>query len=1220
MKRFTAILATVLLSGMAAFAQVPGPQIPLTGSIGVPGSSAVLGYFPVSFTSDANHTLTPTEWANHVLLVTSTVSLTATRNLIAPNNFGQDMIVQNKTTGGQSIQVISSSGTGVTIPNGQSAEVFFDGTNYAANSSGAGISGSGTTGTVPIWTGSTALGDSPIDLGVTLANNLTIQPPNNDSIQVLSTGAGTTTITAGSGIDINSSTGNVRLESVASGGTVQVVTDGNAQNMSFPSPGFVGTVGVLEGSTTATHCINVASDGVGIQDSGTPCTPPAGSNIGDRLVWNGTSYVPRYPQINSATNIIDIGDSNCNPGLGNTVRSRSFCNVINNTIGSTVVKNEGISGATVADMFIGTLYGNTNDVNTQPCFSSNLWVESFGTNNASRQTTAPAVQTAYLQESMGVVVATGLCSPAFIVPQTTGVTVTGTSSIQTFRNATQWLNLTSAGATVSFSITTDGYPIYLMTMANETDTGTQSATIDGASSPAVDSITNTSVLANTLFGGTDINNSFFSTQTPMLQRYPVAAGTHTVTFTCITPGTNGCGFFNASTKTVGSLPAPYIEPTVLLYGVIPQESNGEAANTAAFNALNQQTATVLQGDGLNVYFGDIYNTFENNLSTFLGATDQATATGTTLTDASITAGSFVVTSPSHTFGVKDIGKDIYIEGAGAAGATLYATIVPGSVSFGNTATLSVAATMPVTSATAFVGWLGQICPASQNPGLHMTDCGSLYMAKTGLSLVQAVSAPPPLSLNLNAGQAYNINGLNVASVLTTGLPNPSLLVANLTAGPYGMRLGGNGTNSFLDLFVPNSNSNGVRLCNGATLTSASLNCTFISGRIQNTSTVPINLAGEQVNSIVATTGNVYGSPITAPLQTVINNATTSSLSDLLLPAGGLESAIQTISGVGMTPGNYTVNASSGAAQALFVVMNATTVVISRITMTGAGYSTSSPPTFTIPTGTTQPVFAGAVVSPAGGQRYTFKRSDSSANTVIVDSGAGTLNGVTGGTVSLTQNQAVTVWYDATTGWHTESLYQANSAPTGLSGMTVSQVPIAATATTVTSSKAIAGAGAGLTSGPTTATATDVPVFTSTTGGLVDSGISVSSLCQTSGTNCPASSSYSLGGTLSNSNVVVGAGAGTGATASLTGQDGNHLLQITTGLAPNNTALYATVNFTASRGRVTFCTLYPASQSSISLVGTSTLFLSSSATTQYLASIVGLPLAASTLYEWNVSCP
>lgn len=130
MNRFIATLATVLLSGMAAFAQVPGPQIPLTGSIGVPGSSAVLGYFPVSFTSDANHTLTPTEWANHVLLVTSTVSLTATRNLIAPNNFGQDLIVQNGTTGGQSLQVIASSGVGVTIPNGQSAEVFFDGTNY----------------------------------------------------------------------------------------------------------------------------------------------------------------------------------------------------------------------------------------------------------------------------------------------------------------------------------------------------------------------------------------------------------------------------------------------------------------------------------------------------------------------------------------------------------------------------------------------------------------------------------------------------------------------------------------------------------------------------------------------------------------------------------------------------------------------------------------------------------------------------------------------------------------------------------------------------------------------------------------------------------------------------------------------------------------------------------------------------------------------------------
>lgn len=76
---------------------------------------------------------------------------------------------------------------------------------------------------------------------------------------------------------------------------------------------------------------------------------------------------------------------------------------------------------------------------------------------------------------------------------------------------------------------------------------------------------------------------------------------------------------------------------------------------------------------------------------------------------------------------------------------------------------------------------------------------------------------------------------------------------------------------------------------------------------------------------------------------------------------------------------------------------------------------------------------------------------------------------------------------------------------GLSGMTSGQVGIAGGASTITSSKALAGAGPGIVTGPTTATANHVPVYTSTTGGQVDSGISISGLCQTSGTNCPSAS-------------------------------------------------------------------------------------------------------------------
>ena len=130
------ISALVLaLAPFSASAQVTGPSIPLTGSIGVPGSAAILGGGTLQLSADANHTLSAAEYATHFLQVTSSVSLTATRNLVGPANQGQDICLENATTGGQSLQVIAASGTGVTIPNGATTCVFFDGTNYVTNAS-----------------------------------------------------------------------------------------------------------------------------------------------------------------------------------------------------------------------------------------------------------------------------------------------------------------------------------------------------------------------------------------------------------------------------------------------------------------------------------------------------------------------------------------------------------------------------------------------------------------------------------------------------------------------------------------------------------------------------------------------------------------------------------------------------------------------------------------------------------------------------------------------------------------------------------------------------------------------------------------------------------------------------------------------------------------------------------------------------------------------------
>jgi len=104
-------------------------------NLGTALEQAVIGYGTVDYVSDANLTIsiTNTNAAQParalVLNVTSGFgSLTATRELVVPT-IQKQYIVQNNTTGGQSITVKTSAGTGITVPNGRKAHLYVDGTN-----------------------------------------------------------------------------------------------------------------------------------------------------------------------------------------------------------------------------------------------------------------------------------------------------------------------------------------------------------------------------------------------------------------------------------------------------------------------------------------------------------------------------------------------------------------------------------------------------------------------------------------------------------------------------------------------------------------------------------------------------------------------------------------------------------------------------------------------------------------------------------------------------------------------------------------------------------------------------------------------------------------------------------------------------------------------------------------------------------------------------------
>ena len=150
-----------------------------------------LGFGTKNMAADSNTTFTmsdgiPDQVRSMHLKITSGVALTATREVtLGPNTVSKFWIIENATTGGQSITIKQGSGTTVTIANGDNKAVYSDGIGAGANvkDSFDGISiGSGKFASLNATTANidggtidgAALGGSSAITALTLSGNLNV--------------------------------------------------------------------------------------------------------------------------------------------------------------------------------------------------------------------------------------------------------------------------------------------------------------------------------------------------------------------------------------------------------------------------------------------------------------------------------------------------------------------------------------------------------------------------------------------------------------------------------------------------------------------------------------------------------------------------------------------------------------------------------------------------------------------------------------------------------------------------------------------------------------------------------------------------------------------------------------------------------------------------------------------------------------------------------------
>lgn len=266
-------------------------------NLGTALEEAITGRATATFPSDANYTLPYTDtngsqvFRNLVLNVTSSGSLGATRDLIIPA-IEKQYIVENNTSGGQSIRIKTAAGTGVTISNGKVAHVYCNGTDTRFADDFVGITGGSISGVslslgsaLPVTSGGTGLATATQgDIIYASGTNTYAALPKNTTATRYLANTGTSNNPAWAQIDLTN--GVVNTLPVNRGGTgVATVTSG-ALLLGAGTSAFTTLTGTVTGqvvswnNSTATWEVGTLSSGVSSFSAGTTGLTPSTGTTG----------------------------------------------------------------------------------------------------------------------------------------------------------------------------------------------------------------------------------------------------------------------------------------------------------------------------------------------------------------------------------------------------------------------------------------------------------------------------------------------------------------------------------------------------------------------------------------------------------------------------------------------------------------------------------------------------------------------------------------------------------------------------------------------------------------------------------------------------------------------------------------------------------------------------------------------------------------------------